>query len=170
MHQITKVQMRNDLFFHTVDYRFVSDVSIVLDASGGQGTVYHPHFHSHNKNEIQRFQLMKVHCMFTKIHGFGVMIFRGINKLEATGGANFGLECLYLSLLYYLTEKRKHCPNHQIRNLYFQGDNAKLNKCMTTFAGLGALVSYGICVKAKMSFGLANHNHMDIDATIGKNS
>ena len=118
MHQCAKVNQRNQVFRKMVDYRQFSDLSIVLDAAGGMATVWHPHFHSHSKNEKQRHELLKVHCMFTKLHGHGVMIFRGVSKLEATGGANFVLECLFRSIIYYLTEKRKLCPNHMIRYLY----------------------------------------------------
>ncbi len=46
-------------------------------------------------------------------------------------------------------------------------DNAKGNKCLTVYAGLSALVALGVCVKCKLSFGLANHNHTDVDGTIG---
>ena len=54
-----------------------------------------------------------------------------------------------------------------VRYLYGQADNAKAHKCLTNYAGFAALVAYGVCVKAKLSFGLANHNHTDIDAYIG---
>ena len=47
-------------------------------------------------------------------------------------------------------------------------DNAKNNKCWTVFAGLCALVSAGIVLKVKVSFCLASHGHIDIDATIAK--
>jgi hypothetical protein len=107
--------------------------------------------------------------MFTKVHGHGIYIYRGVSKLEATGGANFGLECIYRTVLRYLKEKRKYNPNHRINNIYLTGDNARANKCWTTYGGCAALVAYGICIKAKLTFGLANHNHTDIDAAIGNN-
>lgn len=46
-------------------------------------------------------------------------------------------------------------------------DNAKGNKCWVVYAGLAALVAYGLCIKCKLSFGIANHGHTDIDASIG---
>ena len=165
MRHCAKVVLNNSLFKNYSDCNF-SDVMIAADASGGSGTCYHPHFHSHNKNEIQRRSLLRVHCMFVKIHGFGVLIYRGVCKFEATNGANFTVECIYKALRYYLLEKRKSCPNHQIRNVGIQMDNAKGNKAWTMFLALCALVSYGVCVKTKLSFGLANHNHTDIDSNI----
>lgn len=74
---------------------------------------------------------------------------------------------MYRSIIFYLNEKRKHNPNFRLNNIYGQMDNAKGNKCWTMYAGISALVAYGVCTKFKLSFGLANHNHMDIDSTIG---
>lgn len=45
-------------------------------------------------------------------------------------------------------------------------DNAKGNKCWTTYAGLAALIALGVCIKCKLMFGLSNHGHIDIDAAI----
>ena len=46
-------------------------------------------------------------------------------------------------------------------------DNASGNKNWVVLAGLAALVCSGTCEKVKLSFGLPNHNHFDLDATIG---
>jgi len=124
MAQCHKAILRNELFAKCADSEY-SDVSIVIDASGSTGTVFHPHFTAHSKNEQQRHNLLKVHCMFTKIHGFGVCIYRGLANLEPTNGANFGLECLYRTIIFYLKEKRRKNPKHMIRNLYVQMDNAR---------------------------------------------
>jgi len=166
MRHCVKVVLNNASYLKYKDCNF-SDLMIAADASGGIGTCYHPHFHSHSRNDIQRHQLLKVHCVFVKIHGFGLLIFRGVCKFEATNGANFTLACIYRSILYYLLEKRKDRPGHQIRNFHAQMDNARGNKAWTVLAGLSALVAYGVCTKAKLSFGLANHNHIDIDSNIG---
>jgi hypothetical protein len=61
MHQVAKTQMRNDMYQKMVDCRDFGDLTIVLDASGGAATVYHPHFISHSKNENQRHSQLKVH-------------------------------------------------------------------------------------------------------------
>lgn len=45
----------------------MSDLMIVADASGGRGTIHHPHYHRFHKNEVQRHDLLKVHCMFVKV-------------------------------------------------------------------------------------------------------
>lgn len=95
------------------------------------------------------------------------MIYRGINRLEATNGANFTLECIYAAVIYYLTEKRKTNPSHRLRNIAIQMDNAKGNKGWTVFSGVSALVAYGLAVKAKLFYGLANHGHFDCDSNIG---
>lgn len=47
-------------------------------------------------------------------------------------------------------------------------DNWKGQKNWTVLAGLTALKTLGIVQKVKLSFGLANHGHTDIDATIAK--
>ena len=143
------------------------DVVIVFDAAGGTASVFHPHFHAHSKNEVQRHNLLKVHCLFVKIHDFGVLVYRGVSRLEACNGGNFTLECLYRALIYYIRKKRETRPNFKIRNIRFQADNAKGNKCWVVFSGLAALVAYGVCVKVKICYGLANHNHTDIDGAIG---
>lgn len=145
----------------------MSDVCLVADASGGMGTVFHPHMHCFHKNEVQRHELLKVHCMFAKIQGYGINIYRGVSKLEATNGANFTLESIFDTLVLYLIEKREKYPGHQIRNLHVQMDNAKGNKCWVVFAGLSILVAYGIVEKVKLSYGVPNHGHTDVDGSIG---
>lgn len=65
-YQCAKVITLNNHFAGMLDCNY-SDVSIVADASGGMGTVFHPHYHAFNKNEIQRHQLLKVHCNFVKV-------------------------------------------------------------------------------------------------------
>jgi hypothetical protein len=60
MYQCAKVVARNTSFRKMIDYRDYSDLAIVLDASGGTGTAYHPHFQAHSRNDIQRHDLLKV--------------------------------------------------------------------------------------------------------------
>lgn len=45
----------------------MSDVSLIADAAGGMGTVFHPHMHKFHKNEVQRHDLLKVHSQFVKV-------------------------------------------------------------------------------------------------------
>ena len=78
-----------------------SDVSMVQDASGGTGTVYHP----------QRKDLLHVKCTFCKIHGHGTYIYVSYSNLEKNGG-NLNLEIIYSSLIKYLETKS---PGHKIR-------------------------------------------------------
>lgn len=89
-----------------------SDVSMVQDASGGKGTVYHPHYSSYSPSEIPQPQdLLRVKCTFCKIHGHGTYIYVSYSQVER-GGANLSLEIIYASLLKYLASK----PNgHRIR-------------------------------------------------------
>lgn len=166
MRNTAKANLKSEEMLRMTDMN-MSDVSLVADASGGMGTVFHPHMHYFHKNEVQRHELLKVHCMFVKIQGYGIHIFRGISKLEPTNGANFTLESMYQTILAYLREKRISRPGHLIRVLYVQMDNAKGNKCWTVYAGLAVLVAYGIVQKVKISFGVPNHGHTDIDGSIG---
>ena len=89
-----------------------SDVSMVQDASGGTGTVYHPQMHSFSATEFpQRKDLLHVKCTFCKIHGHGTYIYVSYSNLEKNGG-NLNLEIIYSSLIKYLETKS---PGHKIR-------------------------------------------------------
>jgi hypothetical protein len=89
-----------------------SDVSMVQDASGGTGTVYHPHYHFFSAKEFpKRFDLLRVKCTFCKIHGHGTYIYVSLNQLESSG-ANLSLEVVYAALFRYLASKP---PGHRIR-------------------------------------------------------
>jgi hypothetical protein len=93
-----------------------SDVSMVQDASGGQGTVHHPHFHRFSPGEVpQAKDLLKVKCTFCKIHGHGTYIYVSYPQIENCG-ANLSLEVIYASLYRYLASKQK---GHQIRFVSF---------------------------------------------------
>ena len=89
-----------------------SDVSMVQDASGGKGTVYHPHYSRYSPSEFpQSKDLLRVKCTFCKIHGHGTCIYVSYSQVES-GGANLSLEIIYASLRKYLASK----PNgHKIR-------------------------------------------------------
>jgi hypothetical protein len=67
MYQAAKVIQVNKMMLRMTDSNY-SDVIMAVDASGGMGTVFHPHFHYFNKNEVQRHDLLKVHCMFVKVN------------------------------------------------------------------------------------------------------
>lgn len=45
----------------------MSDVSIVADASGSRGTVYHPHFRCNVNSDSLRFEVLKIKTTFTKV-------------------------------------------------------------------------------------------------------
>lgn len=49
-------------------------VSIVIDAAGGAGTVYHPHVRKQNHGEPERAKLLKTKSTFVKVHGYGNII------------------------------------------------------------------------------------------------
>lgn len=89
-----------------------SDVSMVQDASGGKGTVYHPHYSSYSPSEFpQPKDLLRVKCTFCKIHGHGTYIYVSYSQVES-GGANLSLEVIYASLVRYLESKPR---GHMIR-------------------------------------------------------
>lgn len=67
MYQCAKVLQLNKMLRQMTDCD-ESDVMIAADAAGGIGTVWHPHMHYFNKNETQRHDLLKVHCMFVKVY------------------------------------------------------------------------------------------------------
>ena len=90
----------------------MSDVSMVQDASGGQGTVYHPQYHYYSGKEFpKRFDLLKVKCTFCKIHGHGTFIYVSFNQIESSG-ANLSLDTIYSSIFKYLKSKPE---GHKIR-------------------------------------------------------
>lgn len=43
------------------------DLSMIVDASGGTGTVFQPHMMSMEKTEPERHKLLKTKCTFTKV-------------------------------------------------------------------------------------------------------
>jgi len=43
------------------------DLSIIIDASGGTGTVFQPHMMSMEKGEPERHELLKCKCTFAKV-------------------------------------------------------------------------------------------------------
>ena len=48
-------------------------VSMIIDAAGGAGTVYHPHVRKQVHGEPERAELLKTKSTFVKIHGYGNM-------------------------------------------------------------------------------------------------
>lgn len=128
---------------------------MIIDASGGSGTVFQPHFMSMEKGEPERHELLKTKCTFAKvaliliflflifmlfiqIHGVGTIIVTSFPDLE-TQGANLNLECIYNAIQVAMTRRGMN----KLRNLYIQLDNANVNKNWTLFAGLSALVLTG---------------------------
>lgn len=49
-------------------------VSMIIDAAGGAGTVYHPHVKKQVHGEPERASLLKTKSTFIKIHGYGNII------------------------------------------------------------------------------------------------
>ena len=49
-------------------------VSMIIDAAGGAGTVYHPHVRKQVHGEPERAELLKTKSTFVKIHGYGNII------------------------------------------------------------------------------------------------
>ena len=69
-------------------------VSLIIDAAGGAGTVYHPHVTKQVHGEPERASLLKTKSTFVKIHGYGNIIVN--NYFTGTQG-----KCiLYVSLVF----------------------------------------------------------------------
>jgi len=122
-------------------------MSVIIDASGGLGSAYAPHFNVSNKGEPSRHELHKIKSTFTKIHGLGTCVYITHSELEVEG-ANLVLESLFESVKQFL-DKRKV---RTIRNLYVQLDNVNSNKCFTVIAGVAALIVLGIVKKVKVIY------------------
>ncbi len=120
-------------------------MSVIIDASGGLGASYAPHFAVSGKGEPERHELLKIKSTFAKIHGIGTTIFVSNSQLDGEG-SNLALECLYKCVSVFL-EKRQ--VSH-IRDLYIQLDNTNSNKSKAFLAGCAALVTLGIVRKVKV--------------------
>ena len=120
------------------------DVSMIVDAAGGQGTIYQPRMMTVAKNEPERHTMLKTTCTFTKVHGLGTLITQSFPDLEGKG-SNLTLECIYHALQTSITLKKMR----RVRNLYVQVDNASSNKSWTLLAGLAALVLTGVVRKVR---------------------
>ena len=123
------------------------DVSMIVDAAGGQGTIYQPRMMTVAKNEPERHTMLKTTCTFTKVHGLGTLITQSFPDLEGKG-SNLTLECIYHALQTSITLKKMP----RVRNLYVQVDNASSNKSWTLIAGLAALVLTGVVRKVRVGF------------------
>ncbi len=120
-------------------------MSVIIDASGGLGASYAPHFAVSGKGEPERHELLKIKSTFAKIHGIGTTIFMTNSQLDGEG-SNLALECLYHCVIMFL-EKRQ--VSH-IRDLYVQLDNTNSNKSKAFLAGCAVLVTLGIVRKVKV--------------------
>lgn len=125
--------------------RMYSDMSMILDAAGGLGSTYAPHYIVSGKGEPDRHLLHKFKSTFSKIHGLGTSIFLTHSSLE-TEGSNLNLECIYKSIATFMERRRVS----DIRNLYIQLDNTNSNKSWTLLAGCAALIALGIVRKVKV--------------------
>ena len=61
------------------------DVSMIVDAAGGQGTIYQPRMMTVAKNEPERHTMLKTTCTFTKVHGLGTLITQSFPDIEGKG-------------------------------------------------------------------------------------
>lgn len=120
-------------------------MSVILDASGGMGASYDPHFAVQAKGEPGRHLMHKIKSTFVKIHGLGTAVYVTNSHLE-TEGSNLVLETLYNSIQLYLKSRQVS----SIRNLYIQLDNVPSNKSWTVIAGCAALVILGLVRKVKV--------------------
>ena len=139
-----------------------SDMSIIIDAAGGLGSSFAPHFAVSGKGEPERHRLHKIKSTFTKIHGLGTSVFVTNSNLEKEG-SNLVLESLYKCIETFLKER----DVTYVRNLYVQLDNTPSNKSWALIAGCAALIVLGLVRKVKLSYCLVGHTHEDIDAMIG---
>jgi hypothetical protein len=55
-------------------YKRAGYVSMIIDAAGGAGTVFHPHVRKQVHGEPERADLLKTKSTFVKVHGYGNLI------------------------------------------------------------------------------------------------
>ncbi len=68
------------------------DISMIVDASGGTGTLHQPCVNEQLKGEPERAQLLKTKCTFTKVHGVGTMITQTFPTIEKQGN----IYCIFM--------------------------------------------------------------------------
>lgn len=75
--------------------------SFHLDAAGSFGMQYLPHLASVHAGEPERRDMLKISCMFKKVHGVGVFVDVVFPEIVIKGGALF-LESVYRTLYTYM--------------------------------------------------------------------
>lgn len=78
-------------------YRDAGYVSMIIDAAGGAGTVFHPHVHKQVHGEPERAELLKTKSTFVKVHGYGNLIVN--NYYTGTQGLFFVMRNFCLNVL-----------------------------------------------------------------------
>jgi hypothetical protein len=130
-----------------VDNKHHGDVSMIVDAAGGSGTIFLPRYSTTEKNEPARHEMCKIKSTIIKVHGVGTKVVITIPELEMQG-ANLTFECVLQGLIMFLDES----GIKKLRNLYVQLDNVSSNKSYTLAAAFAALIYLGICKKVKVSY------------------
>ena len=69
-------------------------VSMIVDASGGNGATFYPRVKVVEKSDPQRYQLLKTKMTFAVVHGIGTLVYLSYPDLGSQGG-NLTLEVVF---------------------------------------------------------------------------
>lgn len=150
-----------------VDWIRLYDLTITMDASGGQFFKFIPTFSAFTSEEAQRHQLLKIHTMFCVVHGHGTYLYPALCDVDKLG-ASMTLECLYRTVFATISEMSAKYGHAKVRNIYISLDNTVAsNKNWTVMRGCAMLMSLGICEKVKVIFPLLGHTKGEADKVMG---
>jgi hypothetical protein len=138
------------------------DLSLHCDAGAPDGMGFAPFYFKDIAGEVPQHTLMKIHCIFVKLHGWGRFVFQTFPQLEEQS-SNMVVEVILRAVLFYLRATKMKA----LRNLYIEMDNASANKSHVFVAAMSALPLLGICRKVKVSYLARGHSHCDGDGDIG---
>ena len=69
-------------------------LSMIVDASGGNGATFYPRVKVVEKSDPQRYQLLKTKMTFAVVHGIGTLVYLSYPDLGSQGG-NLTLEVVF---------------------------------------------------------------------------
>jgi len=120
---VTKQQVYRDIYQAVIkkctllkNKRFT--VSMIVDASGGNGATFYPRVKVVEKSEPQRHQLLKTKMTFAVIHGVGTLVYLSYPELGSQG-ENLTLEVVYRGM--YLT---CCCKHFYISNIFVSSEES----------------------------------------------
>ena len=109
-----------------------------VDGAGVIGMKHAPYYPEFVTDEPAGHRCLPVKNTFSKIHGYGKIIFQSYPLLEKQG-ANLVAEVVFRSVKNFMEKTGRKC----LRNVYVYLDNTNANKCRTLLSAMSALVLLG---------------------------